>query len=226
MAITHIASQTGNGYGANTGTVTNSMTFASGDYLLVAIVSRDGNLSGTSFIGAVTWNGVAMTQVYASSNFTSDALGNYKLYVHELVAPATGTHDLVTTCLPGSNDSNMWIGADMFLGVNQTTPKNTNAASSSVTTTATNCMIWNVYDQETTTSENPAPASGQTGSFSIDDTGVYKKTNMRGGYLAAGPTGTYSQTWSPTSGSQVTYTIAMQKPAPTLVGPFPTHLIP
>ncbi len=75
-------------------------------------------------ITGVTWNGVSMTQ-HITSTLTSD-LGD-GIAIYGLVAPATGTHNLVISFSPSCSFGGVVIEKD-WSGVDQTTPVDDTAA--------------------------------------------------------------------------------------------------
>lgn len=101
---------------------------------------------GTSVTG-MTYNTVAMT---LSSSSTSGSGGRYDTYIYTLIAPATGTHDIVFTVpSPIGGSKQMTMQGSSYTGTNQTaidSASSTVAATSSpfvLTTTvvAANCWI-------------------------------------------------------------------------------------
>lgn len=98
--------------------LTISHTVSGDNRLLVVSVAVGGASSGSSFITGVTYNGVAMTQIA----YTYDVDVDGQLSLWYLVAPATGTHDVVITA-----SSSRYIGGEVasYTGVMQTSPLDT-----------------------------------------------------------------------------------------------------
>ena len=98
------------GYVASSTTLTYSHTVASGSNLFLDVMTFAGHAGGATT--AVTYNGVSMNE---HGTFDSGS----KMY--DLVAPATGANNVVTTQPSGD----MYSSAASFAGVDQTTPLDT-----------------------------------------------------------------------------------------------------
>jgi hypothetical protein len=113
---------TGTGTGS---TITVSHTTSGTNRLMLVGISGSYS-SGSPVISGVTYNGVALSLV------GSEAESNFKIWIYKLVAPATGTHDVVVSfsTLP---DQGCVVGVETFTGVDQTTPLGTFASASANT---------------------------------------------------------------------------------------------
>ena len=105
----------------STGTTTgSSFTIShttSGSNLLILVgVSMTKETGGVPSVTTLTYNGVSLTLVGTQS--TSDNKGRIEIW--QLIAPATGTHDVVGN-LSGAPDG-ATVGVMTFTGVNQSTP--------------------------------------------------------------------------------------------------------
>lgn len=98
--ITVNASGTTQIYSVNTPSPLNdtSLTIAAGNdrYLIVGLGSRNGSLSGL----AITWNGVALTQL----NIQQEPTWLNTAYIFGLAAPATGNQTLTVSWTGGSSE--------------------------------------------------------------------------------------------------------------------------
>lgn len=116
-------------------TLTFSHTVAGSDRVLMVGVSWQTGAVNNATVTGVTYNGVAMTLVdeQAPPDPFNQTLG---ASLWRLVAPATGTHNVVITI---SNTSDVILGgATSWTGVDQTTPLGTSAkATAQSGTTAT-----------------------------------------------------------------------------------------
>lgn len=124
-------------------TIGTSHTFShtcSGSDRLLVVMGQDTS-GGTSTVTGVTYNGVAMTKI-AGAQVPSDR----QITMWYLVAPATGTNDVVVT---SSTSQNLRFHSISYTGVDQTTPtdgSNTNTSSgtsisTTITTTVDNCWM-------------------------------------------------------------------------------------
>jgi hypothetical protein len=104
------------GQGTATGT-TGTLAFDATDGDCLYVLSGVNTAAGTD-AGGVTYNGVAMTQVGASD------LGGQDFRLWRLVAPATGSNNIVVTLSP-ANSRNINIQAVLLAGVYATTPEQT-----------------------------------------------------------------------------------------------------
>jgi hypothetical protein len=132
MAITFDAASDASGTGGGSSqTFAHTVGAGSNRLLVVGIGSSEDppvNVSG------VTYDGVAMTQV-AQRNFNP----YYNVAMYALVAPNTGTHNVVVTQAASINEYT--VGAVSFFGVDQTTPYDTPTSAdggSSPATVSTN----------------------------------------------------------------------------------------
>jgi hypothetical protein len=197
--------------GGNNGDVTNNLTFAfnnvAGDYMRVGFV---GDLpGGVDDVSSVTYNGVAMTLIDKIS-------GDRWLYLYDLVAPATGSNNVVITC--GSSHY-ILAGAVSYTGCKNSgqpdnkwesaTPGTDTTLTTSLTPVADNCwmnLVNNGYDG------GGAPGAG-TGSTRR----VYDATFGTWGFFDSNgpitPAASYSMTTTYASSSAITHEMASIAPS-------------
>lgn len=121
-----IALDTTGGAGSTTSPITVSLTVSGSNRILWA----GGFMANGRSVSSITYNGAAMTQV-SGSPFEVD--GGNKIYLYYLVAPATGTHDLVATF---DANGNLTLHAASFTGASQTgIPDATNTSNIGTTST-------------------------------------------------------------------------------------------
>ncbi len=113
---------------------------ASSDYLIIGFM---GAVNSTDNVSSVTYNGVAMTKID-----TRLQTGDRRIWVYNLIAPATGTHNIVITW-SAAPDHYQAMGADYSGTLQSAQPdgsNGTNAATSpesiNVTVTASSCWMW------------------------------------------------------------------------------------
>lgn len=116
-----IAFDTANSQYTGSGTTnTISMTLgASADILIAFAMGVGRNVTG------ITWNGVAMTQF---ATVTSSA-GDFRSYGFYLLAPATGTHNLISTI---SSSGETYLGGISYSGAKQSGQPDASATSNPV----------------------------------------------------------------------------------------------
>jgi len=88
---------------------------ANSDRVLIAYVHMEDGGTSVSGLG-VTWNGVSMTAIGSSYSFST----GFTLYAFGLIAPDTGTHDLVLSWSGGGVNWTV-VTAMAFYGADQTT---------------------------------------------------------------------------------------------------------
>ncbi|MCH8247650.1 MAG: VCBS repeat-containing protein, partial [Bacteroidetes bacterium] len=98
----------------------------SGNYRLMLVGV---SIHGTGIVSSVTYNGVSLTNVGVQANGSSA-----RTEIWRLVAPATGTHNVVVTFASMTEDAS--LGIITFTGVHQTTPLGTFASTSGSSTSA------------------------------------------------------------------------------------------
>ena len=122
-------------------TITNPHTCAGANrFLYVHILTSES--SGADIITSMTYNGVTMTRLNSILAATSQ-----RTYFYYLIAPATGTNNIVTTTTVNSQPS---IRGSSFTGTNQTSFPDASSSNTAtgganlvltVTTVADNCWI-------------------------------------------------------------------------------------
>lgn len=131
----------------------NSVTFAhttsGSDRILVVQISIQDSNHANLPVTSVTYNSVALTKIRHD-----EATGNNRTELWYLVAPATGTNNVVVTIT--GNVGELAAGAMTFTGVDQSSPidanngatGNSNAASASLTTVSSNAWLVAVCSAE------------------------------------------------------------------------------
>jgi VCBS repeat-containing protein len=148
---------------ANTGasSKTVSHTTSSGSDRLMLVGISFGKDNGDS-VASVTYNGVALTKVDAQDG------GEGRVEIWRLVAPATGTANLVVN-FSGTSHEGAAIGVMTFTGVDQSTPlgafagAQADAGNPSVTvTSAANELVFGVAAVSDSNDQGFTPGTGQT----------------------------------------------------------------
>jgi len=162
LAVATVAS------GSNTSSLTFSLTIPTGSsrFLLVSVQLGTSCSLGSPDITSVTYDGVALTQI-TSIVGTPCGPSTTRSDQWELVAPATGTHDIVVEL--SANAQTVHSGAMAFTGIDQLAPVRGSASasgagtSSSVTVaSAVGDVVVNTVGQGNSVS---APGPGQTPQF-------------------------------------------------------------
>ena len=145
-------------------------------------------------MSSITYNATPLAPVGARSS--SDGFSRVEIY--QLVAPDTGTHDVVVT-LSGIPDA-ATVGAMTFTGVNQATPLGTfasgtgDATSGSVdVTSAANELVFATMVLESSTDRDLVEGAGQTEWWDLFQTPA---TNGGGSTEAGAATVAMSWSWS------------------------------
>jgi len=152
-------------------TATTEYTCTGSDLLLVVSICRPDN--GINIVG-VTYNGVALTELYSA-----DANQYAPVDVWYLIGPATGTHDVVTTFASDIGASGFTIRS--FTGVDQSTPLGPVAsdygygANKSVAVTSVSGDL--VIDAMRSASAAPTVDGSQTQDSNRTYAGVYQATS-------------------------------------------------
>ena len=124
IGIDNVSTGTGNG-----SSITVSHTTAGTNRLMLVGISG-WTFLGTPVVSGVTYNSVALSLV------GSQGSASFKMWIYGLVAPDTGTHDVVVTFSTAPNNGGV-VGVETFTGVNQSTPLGTFGSASGNGTTAT-----------------------------------------------------------------------------------------
>lgn len=134
VAFDAVGSKAGDG-----SSFTFSHTCTGTDLVLIVGVSLLGSVGRT--VTGITYNGVALTSIGNAANATT-----YRVEFWQLIAPATGTHNVVVST--GGPPDSVSIGSLSFTGAHQTTPVSGftsatgNSANPAVTVTSTtNSMV-------------------------------------------------------------------------------------
>lgn len=191
MAITTDATSE-SAYNSDALTVTWSHTVSGSDRLLVVGVSMSLWDSPQEVTG-VTYNGVALTRL--RRDLVSTVMSSEIWY---LVAPETGTHDIVVT----KNDTEFGAkaGAVSFTGVDQTNPMNAhnggdgdgldNTVSTTVTTTVDDCFLF-----DTLLLANNDPADVTNGGATVQWSESNFSELYAGSTQSVGAAGSHDSTW-------------------------------
>ncbi len=116
---------------------TSAFTVGSGNSRLLLVNVSYRRLSGSDAVSGVTYNGVALTQLFSTT------VGNIVGEVWYLLAPSSGAHSVVVTLLP-TNLEWVGIGAISLSDVNQSSPDlstSTNGAASGDTSATANVSL-------------------------------------------------------------------------------------
>lgn len=187
---------------------TQSFTVAvNANRLLIVRISFPGDGSVTS----ITYNSVALTLVDTASSGTGAT--NRKSAIYYLIAPATGTNDVVLTV---ATDAVMAVEISSWYGVDQSTPLGTSAKTSATTGTSFSVAPGSAVGDVVIdagcirTTSTPSATGGQT----VDENQVLNG-NVRGvgGHLA-GSAGTTTMSWSWTGSDNNALIAVAIKPAP------------
>ncbi|HQX52611.1 MAG TPA: DUF4347 domain-containing protein, partial [Planctomycetaceae bacterium] len=119
-------------------------------------------------VTSVKWNGVNLTRIGVEEN----SAGKARVEIWQLVAPQTGTYNVVVN-FTGTSHKGATVGVATFTGVNQSNPTlafssasgNSNSASTTVAS-ATNDVVFGVVQSHNGTSVSPG--SGQTEYWDIN----------------------------------------------------------
>lgn len=178
-------------------TISHTITASGSDHYLVAVCTWR-NLAN---ITGITWNGVALTKKVENSGGNFQTMGAEIWY---LVAPDTGTHDLVVTW--ASTGGAVHIAAVSFTGVDQAEPEASasvgdhgGSPSLTIDTVADDSMIIDGVDNNFVNSGFTAGAN-QTERWDINinaDSGSHAGSTEQ-----ATTPGTYTMSWTYGSGGQ------------------------
>jgi hypothetical protein len=140
-----------------------SHTTSGSNRLMLVGVSMTKETGGVPSVTTLTYNGVSLTLVGTQS--TSDNKGRIEIW--QLIAPATGTHDVVGN-LSGAPDG-ATIGVMTFTGVNQSTPLGpfvsdlADSGSASVTVSSgADELVFDTLAVEGSTNKDLIPDASQT----------------------------------------------------------------
>jgi len=194
--------------GGAVGSLTYALTVPAGtDRALIVSVQLGSDCAGTAVptVSGVTYATVALTRI-TSILGTPCAPGTTRSEQWQLVAPATGTNNVVVT-LSGATQSSIHSGALLFTGVHQTTPVRAfnsasggpasgNGASSTVNvTSAAGDMVVNTVGQGC-----GITSAGQTQRF-LNNVNCGTTLNNSGGSTAPGAA-SVTMTWTFTSADE------------------------
>lgn len=187
---------------------------------LVLVVGVGTSVAGGAIPSGVTYNGVALTFIDNSANGNPNT--NTSLWY--LVAPATGTHDVVVTT---AVNAAMSAGATSLTGVDQTSPLGitgkenaTNRYPSLVIATGTD----NSWIVDVLSADGYVPTTTGT-----NQTARWDEAVPSVGFTPAGSTetttttGNYTMSWDMTISDQYSHVAAEFKPASIPFSPFPSH---
>lgn len=175
-------------------------------------------IDGTELITAITYAGVAMTQA------VTVAPGNFRIYIHYLVAPATGANNISVT-LDGAQDAG--IMATSYTGVAPSSPLDGTPAGAddaaspwgrAITTAVANSLVVfaSADDDATATARTPVASTNER-----HDVIVGSGAGDFGGFMSDRITttaGSYTMTYTDASVSAATTAIVAFKQALAPVG--------
>ena len=158
---------------ANVLTFAHTTTSTGTNVVLVVGVSMNNSGGGTQTVASITYNGVGLTLAGVQNNSNTSS----RTEIWYLVAPASGTHNVVVTVNLGGSTVGTVAGAVTFTGADQTTPIRTFASNSGQTAFAfvnvnssTNDYVFeNLALVSGTTAASSSPA--QTGQWGFASTG-------------------------------------------------------
>ena len=196
---------------ATTGTGT-SLTFShtvsgSNRILVVGVADNDATTGDT--ITGVTYNGVAMSRISGGYGTNTDG-GTVFLYY--LVAPATGTHNVVVSC---SSSHSLSALAASYTGAAQTGQPDANTAQSTSASTSINISLTSVADKcwAVIYTKGGDYISASTGTTSRADTAEARKLGDLNGPIT--PAGSTSLHWTQNSSQKSASCMLTIAPAPT-----------
>jgi hypothetical protein len=152
-----ISTGTGNG-----SSVSFSHDVSGSDRVLMVGVSMSN--PGARTVSSITYDGQALSFVGSENNSNDKS----RIEIWSLVAPNTGTNNLVVT-LSGANGDGFVVGAMTFTGVDQDTPLGTfssasghSAGGSTVVSSAAGELVFSTLNIQTTANDDLIPGAGQT----------------------------------------------------------------
>ena len=196
------------GVGLSSVSPATSLTFAystsgSNRYLTVSVI-----IDSSSTVTGVTYNGVAMTNLVSIRN-----TGGHIVYIWGLVAPATGSNNVVVTA---SSSTTIGAGAIAFTGVNQTTPTSSPQTNQADAVTSSSLTVTSKVDDmviDTIGSAISAPTvgAGQTQRYSLTPlTTVFRGSTETGA-------SSVTMSWTMTSSDVAHAGINLLQVSPTFV---------
>lgn len=204
------------------GTTTVSHTCTGSNGILIVSISAWNNGGTGTGCSSVTYNGVSMTAVGNSTGSTGTTTGQFYTEQWRLVAPSTGTNNIVAT-VAGKTDK-LGVAAISFTGADQTTGVDVSGrtfgtsgtVTQSVTTTAASEFLIDAVCH--LSANNPTSSTG-TQILSSATAG----TSTAAQYAAAASAGSNSMTWTyPDPGDEWAYSVLAVKatgggpPPPTI----------
>jgi hypothetical protein len=192
----------------------NSLTFAfnnvAGTLLVVNVATGNPNDGGTLTVTGVTYNGVALTKAVSKGHdLIGGTPGHSETSQWWLLAPATGSHNVVVTVtnhLGGSNVGTILAGAVSFVGHDPTTPIGvvaSNAEDGAATTTARTTLTGTTAGNFLLNAVGVGGATGtpsQTQLWLDNDNGGSASGNFGSSYVTASPGGSVNFDWTVPSG--------------------------
>ncbi len=227
MALAVDATSSGTNVTAQTAgnTTTVSHVITSATVLVVSISAWDNGGVGTGCSG-VTYNGIAMTAVGNSTGSTGTSTGSFYTEQWYLLAPATGTHNIVAT-VAGKTDK-LGLSGISFSGGSTVTAIDVSSKTfgtsgtylAGVTTTVASEYLVDCISHLSTNSP-----SSHTGTQIYTDAASSTSTGSQ--YSAAAPAGNISMNWVyPDVGDEAAYSVLAVKAvsgsmnAPTFVASY------
>lgn len=212
-------------------TYTVSFNNVAGDFLVVG--ATFGRVAGDNYIDSITYNGVPLT--FLTENFEGNGLhevpvgsGVQNHAVAYLVAPATGTHDLVVTW-QDINVSRIIIGARTFSGVDPALPfshshieqdDSSTAISNTLTSAIGELPVDTVGTGQGAVSTRTISAhgGGQTQQYNIQDDNSGGGTNQAGSYATGAASVVMTWTIDPSPTGWVSVAISLRGTGGSLHG--------
>lgn len=169
-------------------------------------------LSNSDFVSSITYNGVALTRVA-----TVSSTGSSRTYLYLLIAPATGTHDVVVNVsspITIRATSGSYTGAQQVLQPDASTTQSTASGTTqtvSLSTVADNCWMISFCAEG---ASNPTAGTGTT----LRDSTTGRA--LGDSNAAIHPAGSYSMTWNASATNFIEICQASFVPAPNAGGAF------
>ena len=168
-------------------------------------------------ISAVTYNGVALTQLYDSA----DSIG-YRVFCYYLIAPATGNHTLVFNFAGGGDAFGFGVLAQSYTGVHQTSPfDNSRLSGDNLNLLVNRTGCWLVgFENDVVLSPTYTAGSGTTirQQSAVSDSGTFL-TFVEGDSNGTVTPGLNSLIWSPAGGANQTHSVTISLRATDSVFP-------
>jgi len=201
-----------------TSSLTISHTTSGTDRLMLVGVSIADDTGGAPAVSSVTYNGAGLSLI--GSRATSDGFGRVGIW--GLLAPATGTHDVVVTFASAPDSAT--AGVLTFTGVDQATPLGAfasgdgDSASGSVTgASAAGELVFGAIVVESSSNFNLIPEAGQAEQWDL-----FQAPKANGGASTEAGAASVDMLWSWASPDKWAIGVISIRPSPPTATPTPT----